>query len=215
MDTKEARQERKQRVLTQGQPAIVSNIADAVTVKDLNLFYVIAPDGQLPLKGDHGFGLYLNDCRFLSGYEITIADVAPLPLATTAEQGYRALFELTNPDLHLDGRKLIPKEKLGIRWERVLNADEKTAHEILTFRNFGQVACELPVTLRFLAGFEDIFKQCPRTAARGAGQAGAFGLARRQAPVRLSRCGSASPNSSHRVLACAAYDDRRRCDVSD
>lgn len=157
LDTKEARQERKQRVLTQGQPALVGNIADAVTVKNLNLFYVIAPDGQLPVKGDHGFGLYLNDCRFLRGYEIRIADAAPLPLATSAEQGYRALFELTNPDLHLDEGKLVPKEKLGVRWERVLDAEQTTVHERMTLRNFGEEAYELPVTLLFHAGFEDVF----------------------------------------------------------
>lgn len=156
-ETPEARQERKQRVLTQGQPAIVGSIADAVSVKNLNLFYVAAPDGQLPLKGDHGFGLYLNDCRFLCGYEMTIAGVAPLPLASTAERGFRALFELTNPDLHLDGDKLIPNEEIGIRWERILDADQTAVHEILTFQNFGQDACDLPVTLRFNAGFEDVF----------------------------------------------------------
>ncbi|MCA1491488.1 amylo-alpha-1,6-glucosidase [Ensifer sp. NBAIM29] len=156
-NTPEARQERKQRVLTQGQPAIVGSIADAVSVKNLNLFYVAAPDGQMPLKCDHGFGLYLNDCRFLCGYEMTIAGVAPLPLASTAERGYRALFELTNPDLHLDGDKLIPNEELGIRWERILDADQAAVHETLTIRNFGQDACDLPVTLRFKAGFEDVF----------------------------------------------------------
>ncbi len=59
--------------------------------------------------------------------------------------------------MHVDGRELIPNEELGIRWERVLDAGQTTVHEILTFRNFGQHAYDLPVTLRFRAGFEDIF----------------------------------------------------------
>ncbi|WP_353641021.1 glycogen debranching N-terminal domain-containing protein [Mesorhizobium sp. WSM2239] len=143
--------------MTKGQPAIVGSIADAVTVKNLNLYYVVAPDGQMPLDGDHGFGLYFNDCRFLSGYEMTIGDISPMPLASTAERGYRALFELTNPDLHLEDGQLIPKEELGIRWERILDAEQTTAHEILTFRNLGQEVRDLPVTFRFRAGFEDVF----------------------------------------------------------
>ncbi|OHV80979.1 hypothetical protein LCM4579_21125 [Ensifer sp. LCM 4579] len=144
-------------MLTQGHPAIVDSIADAVTFKNLNLYYVVAPDGQMPLEGDHGFGLYFNDCRFLSGYQMTIAGMAPLELASTAEGGFQALFELTNPDLHLPDGRLVAKEELGIRWERIIDAEQTSVHEVLTFRNFGQDSHKLPVKLYFRAGFEDVF----------------------------------------------------------
>jgi hypothetical protein len=51
-------QERKQRVLTQGTPAIVRSIANAVVIKDENIFFLTEPDGRVPLGDDHGFGLY-------------------------------------------------------------------------------------------------------------------------------------------------------------
>ncbi|MBZ9673653.1 glycogen debranching N-terminal domain-containing protein [Mesorhizobium sp. ES1-3] len=136
---------------------MVSSIANAVTVKNLNLYYVIAPDGQVPLESEHGFGLYFHDCRFLGGYEMVLAGLAPAVLASTAQKGYMALFELTNPDLHLEKGKLIPKEELGIRWERVLDAEQTSVQEIVTFQNFGHQVHSFPLTLKFRAGFEDVF----------------------------------------------------------
>jgi hypothetical protein len=48
----------KQRVLTQKKPSQVESIADAVVIKDEGLFFLSARDGQVPLRGRHGFGLF-------------------------------------------------------------------------------------------------------------------------------------------------------------
>ncbi|TPL75257.1 amylo-alpha-1,6-glucosidase [Mesorhizobium sp. B2-3-13] len=152
-----AKRERERRVLTQGHPAIVRSIADAITTKDINLYYVVAPDAQIPLSDEHGFGLYFHDCRFLGGYEMLLAGVAPIVLASTAEEGHIALLQLTNPDLHVGQGTLIPKEELGLRWERVLDADQTRVRETISFRNFGHKAHHFSFTLGFRAGFEDIF----------------------------------------------------------
>ena len=155
--TPHAQQERRHRVLAKGHPAMVDSIAGAVTVKNLDRYYVVAADAQIPLKGEHGFGLYFHDCRFLGGYEMTLAGLAPIVLASTAQKGYAALFELTNPDLHPEQGKLIPKDELGIRWERILDAEKTCVQEVMTIRNFGHQAHHFPLTLAFGAGFEDIF----------------------------------------------------------
>ncbi|TPJ82734.1 amylo-alpha-1,6-glucosidase [Mesorhizobium sp. B2-6-2] len=152
-----AQQERKQRVLAKGHPAMVDSIAGAITVKNLDLYYVIASDAQIPVKDGHGFGLYFHDCRFVGGYQMTLAGLAPVVLASTAQKGYAALFELTNPDLHSKQGRLIPKDELGIRWERILDADQTCVREIVTVQNLGHEAHDFPLTLQFGAGFEDIF----------------------------------------------------------
>src|SRR5262249_26210834 len=103
------------------------------------------------------FGLYFHDCRFLSGYEMLLAGLPPVVLASTAEKGYTALFELTNPDLHLGNGQLMPKEELGIRWERGLDGERLTLNETVSFRSFGQHAHAIPLTLRFHADFADVF----------------------------------------------------------
>src|SRR3954447_21502125 len=78
------RQERKARVLTSHTPSRVRSIADAVVIKDGDPFFICPPDGEVPLDGEHGFGLYHHDTRYLAGYELRIAGVAANPLAATA-----------------------------------------------------------------------------------------------------------------------------------
>ena len=41
--------ERKQRVLTKRTPSVVRSIADAIVIKDEDLFFLCAPDGNVPL----------------------------------------------------------------------------------------------------------------------------------------------------------------------
>ncbi|CDX57287.1 putative Amylo-alpha-1,6-glucosidase [Mesorhizobium plurifarium] len=152
-----AQRERRHRVLTKGHPAMVDSIAGAITVKNLDLYFVIAADAQIPVSDGHGFGLYFHDCRFIGGYRMTLAGLAPVVLASTAQKGYAALFELTNPDLRSNKDRLIPKDELGIRWERVLDAGQTCVREVLTIQNLGHEAHDFPLTLQFGAGFEDIF----------------------------------------------------------
>ncbi|MDX8477136.1 glycogen debranching N-terminal domain-containing protein [Mesorhizobium sp. VK24D] len=144
-------------MLAKRHPAMVDSIAGAVTVKSLDLYYVVASDAQIPLKGEHGFGLYFHDCRFLGGYRMALAGLAPIVLASTAQKGYAALFELTNPDLQTDQGQSIPKDELGIRWERILDAGQTCVREVMTIQNFGHEAHSFPLTLHFRARFEDIF----------------------------------------------------------
>lgn len=144
-------------MLAKGHPAMVGSIAGAITVKSLDLYYVVASDAQIPLKGEHGFGLYFHDCRFLGGYQMRLAGLAPIVLASTAQKGYAALFELTNPDLYFEQGRLIPKDELGIGWERILDAGQTCVREVMTIQNFGRQAHDFPLTLQFGAGFEDIF----------------------------------------------------------
>jgi hypothetical protein len=70
-------QERQQRILTPGTPAIVRSIASAVVSKDENIFFPTGPDGRVPRNDDHGFGLYYHVCRFLNGYELQLAGTTP------------------------------------------------------------------------------------------------------------------------------------------
>jgi glycogen debranching enzyme len=150
-------QERKQRVLTQGTPAIVRSIADAVVIKDENIYFLAEPDGQVPLGDDHGLGLYYHDCRFLNGYELKLASTTPQALVSTAERGFMAVFQLTNPDIRMADDTLIRKEEIGVKWERIIDADNLALHEVITFQNFRQQRIEFPASLTFQSAFEDVY----------------------------------------------------------
>jgi glycogen debranching enzyme len=150
--------ERKQRILTHGTPSITASIAEAVVIKDENLFFLTAPDGNVPLGEGHGFGLYYHDCRYLCGYELRLGGVVPTLLASTATRGDEATIQLTNPDLRSPGGGLIRKETIGIRWTRTLNGHERTLTDRLTFENYALDGdAELFISLAFAARFEDIF----------------------------------------------------------
>jgi glycogen debranching enzyme len=155
--SEQEKHERKQRVLTQGTPSIVRSIADAVVAKDEAVFFLAKPDGSVPLDREHGLGLYYHDCRYLNGYEMRLADTDPQSLVSNEARGFMAVFQLTNTDLRMADGKLISKESLGVKWERVIDAARPALHDLITFENFGLQQVELPVSLTFRAGFEDVF----------------------------------------------------------
>jgi glycogen debranching enzyme len=153
----EERERRKQHVLTHGQSSMTRGIAGAVVVKREDVFFLTEPDGRVPLDDGHGFGLYYHDCRFLNGYELSIAGTRPDALISTATHGFMAVIELTNPDLEISEGRLIKKETIGIQWTRVIDSATPVLADSLIFQDFGLESIELPMALTFRAEFEDIF----------------------------------------------------------
>jgi hypothetical protein len=95
----EEREERKQRIQTHGRSSVTLGIAEAIVIKAGELFFLSEPNGRVPLGDTHGYGLYYHDCRFLNGYELKLAHADPDLLAATADRGFMAIIELTNPGL--------------------------------------------------------------------------------------------------------------------
>jgi glycogen debranching enzyme len=160
--TREARlpkenHERDKRVLTTRTTSTVRSIAEAVVVKHENIFFLAPPGGEIPLTEGHGFGLYYHDCRYLNGYEMTVGGSHPEPLVSTAEGGTRAVFQLTTPDIYTPSGQVIPKETLGIKWDRVVDGGRCGLCDGITMQNFGAVPVEFTIALSFRAQFEDIF----------------------------------------------------------
>jgi glycogen debranching enzyme len=149
--------EREDRVLTQGEPSIVHSITDAVVVKDGDLFFLTTPDGIVPLEDGHGYGLYYHDCRFLNGYELDLGGIRPDTMVSTATRGFMAVFQLTNPDLRMDDGTLIPKEHIGIKWERVIDSARLVLDDVILCQNFEPSPVSFPLALTFRAAFEDVF----------------------------------------------------------
>lgn len=71
-------------------------VADAVVLKDEDIFFPTARDGSVPLEGKHGLGLYYHDCPFLDGYQLTIGGEKADALVATAASFCMASYELTN-----------------------------------------------------------------------------------------------------------------------
>src|SRR5437762_7650810 len=132
--------------------SIKGNVAEALVIKNGNLFFLSEPDGTVPLAPGHGFGLYYHDCRFLNGYELKISGRKPEVLVRNADRGFMATLGLSNPDL--DG---LPKHSVEIRWERVASAEDLTLVDTLLLQNLTSDLISFSLEFQFQAAFEDIF----------------------------------------------------------
>ncbi len=135
---------------------MVNSIADALVMKDESLFFLTEPSGDIPDRGDHGYGLYYHDCRFLDSYAMTLAGTKLNTLVSTAADGYRALIELTNTEITLEDGTQLPMEDLGITWERILDEANLTLLDVITVQNFDRAA-DLPFCFTFGSRFDDLF----------------------------------------------------------
>jgi glycogen debranching enzyme len=99
---------------------VAADLTDSVVLKAGNAFLVTTPAGDMPLEGFHAFGLYRDDCRFVSGHELRIGGARPRLLVASAATGTEAVHELTNPDLELAGGGTLELQELRLRLERAL-----------------------------------------------------------------------------------------------
>src|SRR5205814_3139795 len=136
--------------------SIHGNVAEAIVIKNGNLFFLSEPDGRVPLAPGHGFGLYYHDCRFLNGYELKIGGRKPEVLVRNADRGFMATLGLSNPDLDADGNSLL-KHSVEIRWERVASAEDLALVDTLLLQNLTSDRISFPLEFQFQAAFEDIF----------------------------------------------------------
>ncbi len=151
------RRERKQRVLSHAAPSTTSAIADAIVLKDGPIFLLTNPDGNIPINDGHGLGLYYRDCRFMNGYELLIADAHAPALVGTAAAGFKAVFELTNPDFETKDGGTVGKESIGIKWERMIDSERSALRDVITLQNFAMAPLDFTLTFRFSSDFEDMF----------------------------------------------------------
>ena len=148
---------RKQRVLSHVAPSFTASIADATVIKCEGVFFLMSPDGSVPVRGRHGLGLYYHDCRYLDGYELQVNGGTPRVLAITAPEGDHAVLELTNPDMSGKKSSGAGSEVMGIRWDRKLDGSRLTLTDEISLRNYSQRAAKITIDLSFRSRFEDIF----------------------------------------------------------
>ncbi len=144
-------------LLTKGAASQVGSIAGAIVAKNGPLFFLTDPAGRVPLQHAHGYGLYYHDCRYLGGYDIRLGRAHPDVLAASGARGWAADFQLTNGDIALGDGARVAKERVGLRWIRVVDGERLALCETLELVNHDAGDVELPLSLSFRARFEDIF----------------------------------------------------------
>ncbi|MDQ0923836.1 glycogen debranching enzyme [Pseudarthrobacter sp. W1I19] len=122
--------------------------AGSVTLVDGSSFCISSPNGDI--HPEHPHGVFLEDIRVLSRWELTV-DGAPLePLAAKAKEPYRGLFagRVLRSDGYADSPLIV--ERL-----RELGAG---IQEQVTLRNYSPTPVECVVSLKVEADFADLFE---------------------------------------------------------
>src|SRR4051794_19988629 len=134
------------------EPSAVVNLSDALVLKEGRAFLVSLQDGTVPLAPGHPLGLYLDDCRHLSGHELRVGGARPRLLVASAATGAEGIHELTNPDLVLPDGHQLALQTLQVRLERRLS-DDGRLQERIHVHLYGRTALELDLELRLAADF--------------------------------------------------------------
>ncbi len=112
-------------------------------------------EGNIGAGNTSGFGLYLDDTRFLSVFELKVNGRPPLLLSSVADRDYMAHIELTNVDVWEGDTLLIPQETLSIRRVRSI---KNALYERIRVKNYNGfetlVELEISVAADFLHMFE-------------------------------------------------------------
>jgi glycogen debranching enzyme len=124
------------------------------TLKDGDTFLLADALGDVHDRED---GLFTDDTRILSRFELSIADrPASLLGAAVSQDNTTFIAHLTNLPLPALGERSIPKGVIHIERRRVLANGR--LHERLTLTNFNERRAELPLRFDFAADYADIFE---------------------------------------------------------
>ncbi|HEY2656344.1 MAG TPA: glycogen debranching N-terminal domain-containing protein [Solirubrobacteraceae bacterium] len=131
------------------------NLSDTTLIKAGNAFCVALRDGRLPLEGDHPLGVYVNDCRFVRGYELRVGGQQPRLLISTDTAGTAAVYEFTNPEL-TNGEQELPLQSLRIRAERRMLPEAMV--ERVSVRSHARGPVKVEVELRLDADYSPMLE---------------------------------------------------------
>ena len=137
------------------EPLLVS--ADLMALIRGSTFFAATHQGDLVPPGAPHIGLFHNDTRFLSHFELRINEAEPLVLSSTTVGADNSRVELTAKGGPITGGNLdIPINNIYVHREQIL--DKSHFYDVLDFQNFHDGDVTIKVEISFAADFMDIFQ---------------------------------------------------------
>ena len=136
-----------------------SSLADDRTrvLKDGDTFAVFDRYGDVQPIGLGEQGLYHAGTRFLSYLECRLGKTRPLLLSSTVhEESAFLTVDLTNLDLSVDGRVVMPRDTLHML--RTVFLWQGCCYTRVVVKNFAHTPCEVDLVMRFATDFADMFE---------------------------------------------------------
>lgn len=127
------------------------------SLKHGDAFAVFDDFGDIGLAHTGPEGIYLNDTRFLSCYELQFEGKRPLLLSSVVQDDNAALsVDLANPDVHADGFISLPRDTISM--ERTKFLWQAVCYERIGFCNYASNQQRFRVDICFGADFSDLFE---------------------------------------------------------
>lgn len=148
--------ETAQRLLSEGVPFILGDLhRKLLATKEGETFILSDLDGNLSYPNNVGMGLYYQDTRFLSQFELRVNGAVPVLLSSSAERAYMSYVDLTNPDIWQEGKLTIPQQTLNLRRTRVVSG---LVHERIRIRNYNETPVKAVLEMALGSDYADIFE---------------------------------------------------------
>ena len=149
-------------------PATSSATRPRRALKHGDTFAVVDCHGDLGASAGGSDGLFHEDTRYLSYFELRINGVQPLLLGSNVRDDNTLLsVDLTNPDLYSEDRLVLQKDLVHVA--RTLFLWKSTAYQRIALRNHGNAPVDVVVSMNFDNDFADLFEvRGERRARRGA-----------------------------------------------
>jgi glycogen debranching enzyme len=127
------------------------------TLKDGDCFAVVDSYADIGATAGASDGLFFRDTRYLSQLEIILNGQQPLLLGSSVRDDNSILtVDLTNSDIYLDHKLLLPKDVLHI--VRTLFLWRGTAYQRLHMENHGDRPFDGRLSFAFASDFADLFE---------------------------------------------------------
>ncbi len=148
--------EESSRVLAHGEPFVIVDVKkEKLVVKEGELFLYSDIEGNVARDDTSGLGLYFQDTRFLSTFDMTLFGSKPVLLSSTADRGFMSQIELTNADFMTVEGMVVPQETINIRRIRVVNGK---LYELIRIKNYNHFPVDISLEFEFDSDFADMFE---------------------------------------------------------
>jgi glycogen debranching enzyme len=127
------------------------------TLKHGDCFVVLDSHADIGAAAGGTDGIFFRDTRYLSHLEMLINGQQPLLLGSNVRDDNSILtVDLTNPDIYLDHKRVLPKDVLHV--VRTLFLWRGAVYQRLRMQNHGEGPFEFRLTLAFASDFADLFE---------------------------------------------------------
>lgn len=115
-------------------------------------FLVLDEAGLMPGSTTYGYGLYKDDTRYLSTFDLTLNGTRPVLLSASTEDGYAGRFIYGNA---ADAASGLAEQQIMLQRDIVIRDG---VSEKVTLTNFGNQPVTLNLAIEFSSDFADMFE---------------------------------------------------------